>query len=107
MDPYQAPQSIAESKNGSSPPCLHCGSLDTTNDQLLNTRPNIFYVIIFGWFVILIRAAFTRRSYFCQGCGNSFTRKTSGSYVALALLIILVLIIALSFFADHLPAAAE
>lgn len=107
MDPYQPPQSAPELKNGSGLPCVHCGSRDTTSDSLLNTRPNIFYFIIFGWFFILIRAAFSRHTYFCQDCGKSFAQKTVGSYVALTLLILLVLMIALSFFVDHLPAPAE
>lgn len=82
------------------PACFSCGSVNTTRDATLRSRPSIIAVIFFGWLFLLIRGAFAMRESRCRDCGDVTRYKSVGSWIALCVLIFLVLIIALAVFLD-------
>ena len=103
MNPYETPRQISEPiqekldiPRGS--PCLACGSTNTSTDDFLRLRPNLLYVIFFGWLFLLVRTAFAMQTCYCKDCGAEIRYKSMGSRMAMALLIVLcflVLLIAL------------
>jgi hypothetical protein len=60
---------------------------------LSRSRPNILFVIFFGWLFLLIRGAFAIRTDVCRDCGKVTRYKSAGSWVALAILMLLVLVV--------------
>lgn len=74
-------------------PCPFCQSINTHEDGLLHTRPNIFYVMFFGWLFLLARAAFTKRTDRCEDCGELNSYYSTGSRLALVFFLLLVLLI--------------
>lgn len=66
--------------------CRACGSRNTGRALLSRTRPNLFFVMVFGWIVLLIRGAFAMRTDLCRDCGATMRYKSAGSWVALAVL---------------------
>lgn len=106
MDPYQSPASESEATPDLPPiergaPCRACGSLNTTKDKLLRPRVNIFTVILFGWVVLLLRAAFYIRTSECRDCGEKRRYKTTGSQLALGFVIFLMVMIALAILEEY------
>lgn len=57
-------------------------------------------VLFFGWPFLLIRGAFSRAQAHCIDCKQGFRYKTVGSWVALAVLIAIILLVALSIYAE-------
>ena len=72
-------------------PCPACGSTNTMTGVLFRSRPSVLFVIFFGWVFLLIRGAFAMRTEQCRDCGATRRYKSSGSWVALAVLIVLAL----------------
>ena len=105
MNPYDTPLGDSED-NPNSPalyrgrPCPACGSQNTSRDSVLRSRPSILFVIFFGWAFLLIRGAFATRVSQCRDCGESNRYKSAGSWLAMACLITLVLLIALAIIAS-------
>ncbi|MDQ8189714.1 hypothetical protein [Roseibacillus persicicus] len=88
MDPYQSPHSefrapSEEPKRERGLPCLACGSLNTSKDKFFRARPSVISVMLFGWFFLVVKAAFHVRSSECRDCGANRRYKTTGSKVAL------------------------
>ena len=97
-NPYEAPQQREAAQDGGSEPrsgrpCRVCGSLRTTPDSVLRPRPSVIFVILFGWLFLLVRGAFARRIETCRNCGAVSRHKSAGSWLALAVLILLLLLI--------------
>lgn len=100
-NPYQAPASRnvgpPPPPMGTTPPrglpCRACGSPRTTADSSLRPRPSVLGFIFFGWLFLLARGAFSRRTETCLDCGSISRHKSPGSWVALAILLLLVLLI--------------
>lgn len=106
MDPYQSPASESDAAPDLPPiergaPCQACGSLNTTKDKLLRPRVNILTVILFGWVILLLRAASHVRTSECRDCGEQWRYKTTGSKVALGVVLFLVALIALAIFEEY------
>jgi len=59
------------------------------------------HFILFGWLGQLVKAAFSHRIDVCRDCGTSNRYKTTGSWIALAVLILLVLGGLAAFFASE------
>jgi hypothetical protein len=107
MNPYKTPDNAAEGQSTAEPavpgrPCLSCGSSNTARSTVLRNRPSIFFVILFGWLFLLIRGAFARRSNVCRDCGAANSYKSAGSWLAMGVLIILVLLILGLFAGEYL-----
>lgn len=77
-------------------PCTACGSVNTGRDLLTHTRPNLLYVLLFGWIFLLIRGAFAMRTDRCRDCGTLNRYKSAGSWLALIFLILIALQIAVA-----------
>ncbi len=87
---------VAEGSVESGPrgvPCLECGSENTTRDSVLRGRSNVLWVILFGWIVLLIRGAFAKRISVCRDCGATRRYKSAGSWMAMVVLALLVLLV--------------
>lgn len=102
MNPYetpkQAPGSVtAEVGKAISPgrPCDHCGSSNTGEDRLSRVAPNPILFLLFGWFFLLVKAAFSNKTDLCRDCGQASTYKTTASKLALAVLIALTAIVSI------------
>ena len=100
MDPYTPPKESSDSSESAyeghiltGPPCPECGSLNTSIDSVLRSRPNILAVIMFGWFFLVVRGAFSTRKSVCLECGSIHRYKSAGSWVALVMVVIMILLI--------------
>ena len=96
MNPYETPQNPSEDTPVEvaqllGKMCCACGSHNTGRDCLSDSRPNIVFVIFFGWLFLLIRGAFAVRTDVCRNCGEVNRYKSAGSWVALSILTLLVL----------------
>ena len=103
--PYETPESQSEPPRNSGAvgrPCPSCGSVNTGRDMLSRSRPNILFVIFFGWVFLLIRGAFAIRTDHCRDCGGVNRYKSIGSWIALVVLIFLILCVAAVFFQGDL-----
>ena len=103
MNPYKAPEADAD---GQFPemaqvpgrPCLACGSSNTGRSRVFRNSPNILLFLLFGWLFLLIRGAFAKRTEICSDCGAANSFKSAGSWVAMVILMILMLIVILGLF---------
>lgn len=84
-------------------PCVKCGSTNTGRENALRTRPSVVAFLLFGWPFFLIRAAFIPRTDTCRDCGAQARYRTPGNNLAMAMLILLVLLIALTCLAEMDP----
>jgi uncharacterized protein (DUF983 family) len=96
MDPYETPKALSseptlEAGKTSGRRCPECGSTNTVRDFVLRPKPSILMVIFFGWIFLLIRGAFAMQNDACRDCGASNRYKSSGSWIAMAVLIFLVI----------------
>jgi hypothetical protein len=85
------------------PECPKCKSADTGSESLANTRPSLFYTLLIGWIYLLPRAAFTARVWRCRACGETFHRRTMGSYLALLIVLSLGAWIVVEIFEAYGP----
>ena len=101
MNPYEAPKQASEPKSESAEiemaaipgrPCDFCGSRNTGEDRLSPVAPNFVFVLFFGWTFLLIRAAFSTKNDLCRDCGQVNTYKTTGSKIALIVLIGMIIL---------------
>jgi hypothetical protein len=110
VNPYQPPSTTEpeQRKDGASAPeiipdrtlgrrCEKCGSTNISGDDALRTKPSIVAVIFFGWMFLLIRSAFSKRREQCHDCGTVRIYKTTGSKLAMAFLLLLVFVFAISY----------
>jgi hypothetical protein len=105
MDPYKPPKSFPGDPVRANPavfekrgrPCASCGSPNTGDEVALRPKPGIFTVMLFGWVFLLIRAAFSRQTETCHDCGAIRRYKTSGSWLAMAFLLLIAALFGLSF----------
>lgn len=74
--------------------CATCNSEDVSTENLSRPGPSLFYTVLFGWLFLLCRLAFVPRRGICRDCGAPFRYRTIGSYLAMALVILLVLLVA-------------
>jgi hypothetical protein len=81
-----------------SPPCPKCKGANTCRPKLSNRSPSLFYVMLIGWLYLLPRLAFIPNSWTCSECGETFRRRTVGSFIALAILGSLLLWIVIESF---------
>jgi hypothetical protein len=94
MNPYDTPKQ--ESGPSETSPyvrggqCPACGSANTGRDELARRKPSVLYFILFGWLALLIHGAFAKRTDRCRDCGAVHRYKTAGSWLALAVLILVV-----------------
>lgn len=93
-NPYQSPAPGDGGGDGDAAPrrgrpCRACGSARTTRDSSLRPRPSVWFVIFFGWVFLLVRGACARRAETCLDCGTVSRYKSVGSWVALAVLLLL------------------
>ena len=107
MNPYKTPETAPEGQEASEAlapgrPCLSCGSSNTARSTVLRNRPSIFFVILFGWLFLLIRGAFAKRSNICRDCGAANSYKSAGSWLAMGILIVLVLLVLGLFAGEYL-----
>ena len=58
----------------------------------------MFYTFLIGWLYLLPRLAFVPRSWKRTECGQTFRRRTIGSYLALVVLVLLLLAIAVEIY---------
>jgi hypothetical protein len=72
--------------------CESCGSANIHRENLAQPGPSLVYTLLFGWFFLLLRLAFIPRSGICRDCGKSYRYRTAGSYVAMILVTLLVLL---------------
>lgn len=108
MDPYKPPstspgdpvaaRSAPLGKRGR--PCASCGSPNTADEVALRQKPGILTVILFGWVFLLIRSAFSKATETCHDCGAIRRYKTTGSWLAMAFLLLIAALFALSFFVE-------
>lgn len=109
MDPYKPPQTSAGDPVRANPaaferrgrPCAECGSPNTGDEVALRQKPGIVKVMLFGWVFLLVRAAFSRRTETCHDCGAVRLFKTPGSWLAMAFLVLVAALFALSYFAGE------
>ena len=80
------------------PECPKCKSVDTGCESLSNTRPSLLYTFLIGWIYLLPRAAFTVRAWRCRACGETFKRRSIGSYIALLIVLSLAAWIAVELY---------
>ena len=108
MNPYETPIILSKAETASptsarGKPCPFCGSANTTRDRFANTRPNLVYVMLFGWVLLLIQGAFAKRTDLCRDCGELNRYKSSGSWLAMVVLLALVLLVIIGFLAETHP----
>lgn len=107
MDPYKPPSTcpgdpVAAS---SSPlgrpgrPCESCGSPNTANEVALRQKPGIVTAMLFGWVFLLIRSAFSKVTETCHDCGAIRRYRTTGSQLAMVILLLIAVLIALGLVA--------
>ncbi|NCQ36110.1 hypothetical protein GW813_13770 [bacterium] len=92
MNPGETPLCDYEAKAAHGMPCPACGSRNTSEDSILRPSPSIIFVIFFGWIFLLIRGAFAMRTSLCRDCGEARRYKSAGSWLAMCILILLLLI---------------
>lgn len=80
--------------------CENCGSTNTGADTALRSRPSVIAFVLFGWLFLLIRTAFKPKTETCRDCGSSVSFRTPGNNIAMALLIIIVVVTAISVLAE-------
>ena len=73
-------------------PCPFCGSVNTTRDRFTRTRQNIILLLLFNWLLLLIKGAFSKRTDFCRDCEKLNRYKSTGSWIAMAALFLLILL---------------
>ena len=92
---------VTERSRGGSPsrglPCPACGSVNTSNGRVLRRKPNLLYVMLFGWLVLMIRAALAVTTDTCADCGHEHRYKSIGSWVAVLVLIVIVSLLWVEF----------
>ncbi len=103
IDPYEPPKADAGETEPiykehvlTGPPCPECGSANTSIDSVLRARPNIIAVILFDWVFLLIRGALATRKSICLDCGGVHPYKSTGSWIALGIVILFALIIVMA-----------
>lgn len=104
MNPYESSTSEREEVPKIQPvvrgkQCASCGSTNTAENTVLRARPSIIFFLFFGWLYLLIRGAFAMRNAECKDCGFVTRYKSHGSYLALSLLILVVILLLLAFVA--------
>lgn len=99
-DPDQSTDSQQTAANPNARLCQSCGSSNIRPDSALRSRPSVLWVILIGWIFLLIRAAFTKRKAVCIDCGATEDYRSTGSFLALVFLILLVLGVIISAMAD-------
>lgn len=97
INPYEPPKAeLMPIKDGEviarGRPCDACGSVNTSADVLMNQRPSATFALLFGWVFLLFRKAFTVRADHCRDCGATSRYRTTGSWVALAFLVVVALL---------------
>ena len=96
-DPYTPPKITPDGESHlprvTGRPCPSCGSRNTGREELLHRKPGVLWFMLFGWLFLLLRTAFIRRADSCRDCGDTFRYRTVGSWVALALLALWVLVV--------------
>jgi len=102
-DPYEPPKAGAGETEPvykehvlTGPPCPECGSANTSIDSVLRPRPNIIAVIFFGWVFLLIRGALAIRKSICLDCDGIHRYKSTGSWIALGIVILIALSIVMA-----------
>jgi hypothetical protein len=107
MNPYETPKQVPRSVTTevgkaitTGRPCDHCGSSNTGEDKLSRVAPNPILFLLFGWFFLLVKAAFSKKTDLCRDCGQASTYKTVASKIALAVLIALTALIAIAFLGE-------
>jgi hypothetical protein len=105
MNPYQPPNSTIQNPDAPQDdnpgrPCLACGSTNTGSQDFARPRPNLLLVLLFGWIVLLIRGAFAVTTERCRDCGATRRYKSIGSWIALAVLLTIIAVIALVVFSE-------
>jgi len=103
MDPYAPPSTAPDDSlplGQRGQPCLKCGSANTGTEVALRNKPGLLTVMLFGWVFLLIRGAFAMRNETCRDCGAIRRYKTTGSWLALIVLVLIAALFALSFFAE-------
>lgn len=109
MNPYQPPSTPAPEQKKDAPPapetdisvarrCEKCGSTNVSGDEALRSKPSVLAFLLFGWVFLLIRTAFSKRREQCYDCGALRIYKTTGSKLAMAFLLLLVFLFAISYF---------
>ena len=101
MDSYEALNvealsSPSEVKKVCGRRCSECGSNNTIQDSVLRPKPSILMVILFGWAFLLIRGALAMRTNHCHDCGCNERYKSTGSRIALVILIFLIICVVAS-----------
>jgi hypothetical protein len=108
MNPYESPGNESQ-KISSSPTiaagrnCSSCGSSNTTRDRFARTRPSIIAFLLFGWVFLLIKGAFAMRADLCRDCGELNRYKSIGSWIAMAVLVLLVLLVIVGMVVEKHP----
>ena len=98
MDPYKSPEAETQSTstakiNSDTFTCGKCGSKNIEMHEPYSNRPNLIIFIVFGWLYLLIRLAFLKKTIVCVDCGEKSTYKSVGSWIAMGVLILLILLI--------------
>ncbi|GAA5480951.1 hypothetical protein Hsar01_00156 [Haloferula sargassicola] len=99
--PYQPPAADPGDKlvpEGSA--CRACGSLNTSRPTVLKRRMGALQFLLFGWLALLIHTAFSKRIDRCADCGAECRYRTVASWMAMALLILIVVSMAAGIIDD-------
>lgn len=73
--------------------CATCNSENVSTENLSRPGPSLFYTLLFGWLFLLCRLAFVPRRGICRDCGATIRYRTIGSYIAMAFVALLVVLI--------------
>lgn len=101
MNPYETPKQASEAESEPASiekmvllgrPCDFCGSCNTGEDRLSRVAPSVIFVLFFGWVFLLGKAAFSKKTDLCRDCGQANVYKTTGSKIALVVLIVLAVV---------------
>lgn len=84
-------------------PCPSCGSTNTTIDRFSRKGPDIVILLLFGWFFLLVGFAFSKRTDVCRDCGELNRYKSKGSWIALMVLLLLVVLAVAGLMLERRP----
>ena len=103
MNPYAPPTTSLDTGEPSPKEgrlCIQCGARNGVDVAVLSPRPSVLWVLLFAWPFLWVRLALKRKTVVCSECGDQSHSKTVGSWIALGLLVLTILVVVASYFGD-------